>query len=192
MPTFTTRQSDPLGIPVPAVLLLAILLAFTRTAPAQQATERIEIQQDTPVKAIDYGDLYYKRLAVHRAGSYAILPLFAVQYWLGSKLIEGGAESWVRPTHRAVAATVGGVFAVNTVTGVWNLIDSRKDPYHRSQRFIHAALMLGADAGFAYTGLVASKRASDLAAGAERHRNFALASIGVATTGTVLMWLWND
>jgi hypothetical protein len=176
-----------------ALLLALILLASAQLADAQQAPQRLDnAQQDTPTKAIDYGDFYYKRLAVHRAGSYAILPLFAAQYFLGDKLIEGGAATWVKPTHQVVAATIGGIFVVNTVTGVWNLVESRKDPERRSQRFIHAALMLGANAGFVYTGLVASKDASDLASGADRHRNAALVSIGVATTGTVLMWLWND
>lgn len=179
-----------------ALLIALFLLASAATAAAQQAPQSFEATaavQDTPQRAIDYGAFYYQRLAVHRMGSYAMIPLFATQYWLGQKLISGGPrEEWHKPAHQIVAATIGGLFVVNTVTGAWNLWDSRKEPEGRTKRFVHAALMMGAGAGFAYTGLVASREASDLDDGADHHRAAALLSVGVATTGTVLMWLWND
>lgn len=140
-----------------------------------------------PGQAVEHSDAYYTRLTIHRYGSYAILPLFGAQYYLGSKLIDGGAEDWVKPTHRAVAFTVAGVFALNTVTGVWNLIESRNDKEGRGRRFLHAALMLAADAGFAYTGTLAGD-ASLLGESAEKHRNAALTSMGIATAGAIVMW----
>jgi hypothetical protein len=49
--------------------------------------------------------------------------------------------------------------------------------------------MLAADAGFAYTGLVLSEDAGELGEEGRRHRNGALVSMGLASTGTLLMWL---
>lgn len=176
--------------------LLVLALAATPAA-AQQAPPRVFLEtalQDTPrVIAIERSDAYYTRLKVHRMGSYAILPLFAAQYYLGNRLLNDELRpDWVKPAHQVVAASVGTVFAVNTVTGVWNLIEARNDPNNRTRRYLHAAAMLAADAGFAYTGLVASQEADDLGDGAHRHRNIALASVGVSTASVIMMWLLND
>ena len=54
-----------------------------------------------------------------------------------------------------------------------------------------SALMLAADAGFAYTGITASN-ASESPDNRARHKNAALVSMGLSTVGTVMMWLWND
>ena len=140
--------------------------------------------------AIEYSDWYYRRLQVHRWGSYVELPVFAAEYWLGNKLISRSETpgGWVKPTHVGVAATLGGLFAVNTVTGVWNLYDSRKDTDQRALVWSHSALMLAADAGFAATGLIAGD-AHRTTSGANRHRTAALTSMGLATAGTILMWV---
>lgn len=135
-------------------------------------------------KAIEYSDWYARRLSVHRIGSYAMLPLFATQYYLGDKLIDGRASSAERNAHVAVALGVGALFTVNTVTGVWNLWDSRKDPADRGKRILHSALMLGADAGFALAATVAGEGDDT------KHRNIALTSIGLSTAGAALMWFW--
>src|SRR4051812_48754002 len=37
-------------------------------------------------RAIEYSDWYYRRLQIHKWGSYIELPLFAGEYWLGNKL----------------------------------------------------------------------------------------------------------
>jgi hypothetical protein len=139
--------------------------------------------------AVEYSDWYYRRLQIHRWGSFAELPVFAAEYWLGNKLISRSSipGSWVKPTHVTVATALGGLFAVNTVTGVWNLYDSRKDTDQRALVWSHSALMLAADAGFAVTGLLGGD-AGGTTANANRHRNAGLISMGFATAGTVLMW----
>jgi hypothetical protein len=168
------------------------LLACASAAHAQQATPLFATSavQDTPqIRAVEHSDAYYTRLTIHRLGSYAILPLFGAQYLLGRELLNGGAAEWVKPTHRIVAYSIGGVFTVNTVTGVWNLIEGRHDTENRTRRFIHAALMLGADAGFVYTGIVSSKDAAPLSDSGRRHRDAALISVSAATAATLIMWL---
>lgn len=143
-------------------------------------------------QAIDHSDAYYKRLNIHRIGSYTELPLFAAQYYLGNQLLNHRPPAdWVKPTHKAVAYSIAGLFTVNTVTGVWNLIEARNDP-NKFKRYLHAALMLSADAGFTYTGLVTAKDASNLGDDARHHRKSALISVGAATAGTLVMWLWPD
>jgi hypothetical protein len=119
-----------------------------------------------------------------------MLPLFAAEYALGQNLLNGNSPSWVKPTHLAVAFGIGGLFTVNTVTGAMNLWESRRDPAGRTRRWVHSALMIASDAGFAVAGAM-----GDEAAGSDarrRHRNVALGSIAVSTAGTALMWFWKD
>jgi hypothetical protein len=142
-----------------------------------------------PQQAIEHSDAYYTRLTIHRVGSYAMLPLFAGEYLLGEKLIDGDAANWVKSTHVVVAGAIGALFGVNTVTGVWNLIESRKDP-GGTRRLIHSALMLAADAGFAYTGTLPDDDGES--EGNNRHRDFAVGSMAVSAAGTALMWLWKN
>jgi hypothetical protein len=147
-------------------------------------------------KAIEYSNAYGTRLAIHRYASYAELPLFATEYVLGEKILKGQrtgqlASSGTRSAHGIVAGALGALFAVNTVTGVWNMIEARHDPSGRTRRNLHGLSMLLADAGFLYTASLAgdAKESND---GANRHRNAAIASIGVATASTLMMWLWKD
>jgi hypothetical protein len=140
-------------------------------------------------KAIEYSDAYGTRLQIHRIGSYVMLPLFASEYILGDRLLQQNYASWIKPAHSIVAGGLGVLFAVNTVTGVWNLVESRKDPEGRTRRWLHSALMIAADAGFAYTGLIAGD-AKESPEGRTRHKNAALVSMGIATTGTLMMWFW--
>jgi hypothetical protein len=144
--------------------------------------------------AIEYSDFYYARLAIHRIASYATLPLFAAEYYLGTKLYNDPPGSQrTQEAHRLVALGVAGLFAVNTVTGAWNLWDSRKDPNGRARRYIHAALMFAADAGFVATGATAPSprrillgRPVDL----PRHRTLAIASISTALASYAMMLIW--
>ena len=142
-------------------------------------------------KAIEYSDAYGTRLRIHRIASYTELPLFAGEYILGDRLMRPNAASWIKPAHGVVAVGLGALFALNTVTGVWNLVESRKDPAGRTRRLLHSALMIAADAGFAYTGTTASN-AKESPDNRTRHKNAALVSMGLSTVGTVMMWLWND
>ncbi len=147
-------------------------------------------------KAIEYSDAYYTRLAIHRYASYTELPLFATEYVLGQRILNGQrtgdfASSGTRSAHKVVAGALGALFAVNTVTGVWNMIEARHDPAGRTRRNLHALTMLLADAGFFYTASLAGD-ARESQDGANKHRNAAIASISVATASTLMMWLWKD
>jgi hypothetical protein len=93
----------------------------------------------------------------------------------------------VKPTHAAVAGGLGGLFAINTLTGAWNLYDSRHDTDQRALVWTHSALMLASDAGFAITGLLAGDAHNSLRS-RDRHRNAALTSMGLAGAGTLIMW----
>lgn len=86
---------------------------------------------------------------------------------------------------------LGALFAINTVTGVWNLIESRHEPAGRFRRWLHSLSMLAADAGFMLTANAAgeARRTDD---GANRHRNLAIGSMGLAAASTIIMWLWKD
>jgi hypothetical protein len=157
------------------------------------ATPRADSTRAPRHRAVEYSDAYTKRLTVHRIGSYAMLPLLAAEYALGDRLLDGGSApaGWVKPTHVGVAVGLGALFATNTITGAWNLWDSRHDPAGRTRRLLHTALLLAADAGFAYTGTLGDDATHSLD-GRRRHRNAALTSIGIATVGTAMMWLWKD
>ncbi len=146
-------------------------------------------------RAIEHSDFYYARLAVHRVASLATAPLFVAEYFLGENLIRHppGSQSTLE-AHRLVALGLAGLFGVNTVTGLWNLWDSRKDPTGRARRFIHSALMIAADAGFVATASAAPSRRRILADPtlANRHRGLAIASMSTALASYVMMLVWKN
>jgi hypothetical protein len=145
--------------------------------------------------AFEYSDGYRTRLKIHKYASFATLPLFVAQYAVGQKLYNGNASDGTRSAHTALAAGTAVLFGVNTVTGVWNLTESRKDPSHRTKRTVHGILMLVADAGFVATGMLApeSEGGGEGGEGGEgggnrsTHRSVALASMGVATVAYLIM-----
>ena len=178
--------------------MIALALAF-QLAAATPAPALID-QQDTTrrrARAVEVSEWYGRRLTIHRTLSFAMLPVFASQYIAGSKLYEaqqvGGspAPSWARPVHKAGAVTVAGIFGVNTVTGVWNLWDSRHTREHRWLRYTHAAVMLGSDAAFAYTGIKLSQDAKQSFVKRDQHRRVALYAIGASTVSGVVMKIFN-
>jgi hypothetical protein len=136
------------------------------------------------------------RLTVHHIASFATVPLFVAEYILGQKLYQNppGTQSQ-RQTHRAVALGVAGLFAVNTVTGAWNLWDSRTTPQGGLRRYLHAGLMFAADAGFVATGLAAPRGDriyTATQADRNRHRTLALTSMGTALASYAMMLIWRD
>lgn len=137
-------------------------------------------------RAVEYSDWYYRRLLIHRWGSYLELPVFAAEYYLGQRLLDGTDAGWVKPAHVATAVTLGALFSVNTVTGVWNLWESRTSTDRRALIWTHSALMLAADLGFAITPTLIDDDAG--ANFARTHRDVALGSMGVATLATLIMW----
>jgi hypothetical protein len=145
-------------------------------------------------KSIEVSDWYNRRLQIHRVGAYTMIPLFVFQAAAGNELYHkgSGAASWAKTGHRVGATGLATVFGVNTVTGLWNLWDSRAAEQGRTRRVIHTVLMLASDAGFAYAGIKLSEDAERSSDKRRQHRNLAYASMGVAITGTGMMVLWRD
>jgi hypothetical protein len=157
-------------------------------------------------RAIEYSDWYYRRLTMHRIGSYVEFPLFAAEYVLGERLLQDQQQLGFVPAgrhpdtprvppglltaHTLVAGGLGVLFGFNTITGGWNLWESRKEPVGRTRRIVHTVLMLVSDVGFAATG-AAGGGAKHSLSNADMHRSLAEASIGVAGAGTIMMWIWN-
>jgi hypothetical protein len=142
--------------------------------------------QRRPV-AVTYSDAYAVRAKIHKYASIATLPLFGAEYLLGQKLYDFSASETVRAAHAGIATTLAGLFGVNTVTGVWNLWEGRKDPSHRKRRFLHSFMMLGADAGFLATGMLAPDNEGE--GNRSLHRTVAITSMGVATASYLIMLL---
>jgi hypothetical protein len=158
----------------------------------------LRIEDDTTPrrrrKSVEVSEWYERRLRIHRYGAYATIPLFVFQAAAGNQLYTkgDGAPGWARNGHRVGATAVATVFGVNTVTGLWNLWDSRAVEQGRTRRTIHTLLMLASDAGFAYAGIKLSEDAEQSADARRRHRNLAYTSMGVAITGAGMMLLWRD
>jgi len=160
----------------------------------------VSVPSDTPppaprqrVRAIEVSDWYNRRLTIHRWLSYSTLPLFGFQYAAGNQLWEHGtsAPSWARNGHRIGATTLAGVFTVNTVTGLWNLWDSRSVSQGRALRYVHAISMLAADAGFTYAGAKLSEEAERSTAKREQHRQLALTSMAITAASGLMMKFFN-
>ena len=146
------------------------------------------VRRRKKVVAVEYSDWYGRRLALHRWASYLMLPLFAGNYVTGQQLLQYGnrAPTWAINAHGPLAAGVTGLFAVNTLTGGWNLIAARQDPAGRGWRTTHAILMLAADGGFTAAGLL-SNRAERSDQLRRLHREIAIGSIGTAVVSYVMM-----
>jgi hypothetical protein len=157
-----------------------------------QAQERDTIPRRRR-RSIEVSEWYHRRLVIHRALSYATIPLFTTQYVAGEKLFEQGsaAPGWAKTTHRVGATTLAGVFTVNTVTGLWNLWDSREVESHRGLRAAHALMMLTADAAFTYAGVKLSEDAEQSQAKRSQHRTVAISAMGLTAVSGVLMKVLN-
>ena len=94
------------GITLVALLISAAALPDTgsvrQTVPLREPDrfeQAIMAAVDTPTTPlVEYSDAYATRLAIHRIASWTMLPLFAAQYYTGSKLFSQGASApaWVR------------------------------------------------------------------------------------------------
>jgi hypothetical protein len=168
-----------------------------RLAPLQPAFFGAAAEPQRP-RAVEVSEAYHVRLAIHHIASFATLPLFVAEYILGRKLYTSTTTSpSTRQAHQAVATGVAGLFAVNTVTGAWNLWDSRRTPQGSLRRYLHSGLMMLADAGFVATGLTAPdddgySTYQARSSARSRHQTIAIASMGTALASYALMIFWKE
>jgi hypothetical protein len=179
--------ADPLGTPS------AILAGPLELPPSLRLDDDTVPRRRRP-RAVEVSDWYERRLRIHRYGAYAMIPLFAFQSVAGNQLYQEGsaAPGWAKTGHRWGAAGLATVFGVNTVTGLWNLWDSRSVPQGRTRRTLHTLLMLASDAGFTYAGVRLSEQAENSLEKRRQHRAWAYGSMATAIAGSGLMVLWRD
>ena len=157
--------------------------------PQSQPQPQAQPGSPRPTVAAEYSDAYVKRRKIHLYASFATAPLFVAQYIVGEKLYTEGGSDGARGAHSALGVGIGALFGVNTVTGVWNLWEARHDPNGRRRRLIHGLAMLGTDAGFVATGLLAPGHEGGDQGSRSAHRTVALTSMGVAAGSYVYMLL---
>ena len=168
-------------------------IGFPHPADEQTPASAQAPQSAPRPKAFEYSDGYLKRQKIHKYASIATLPLFVSEVIVGQKLYNGTAGSNLRGVHSALAGGIAGLFGVNSFTGVWNLMEARKDPNHKTKRTIHGILMLGADAGFVATAALAPEGDHEGRVGTPNnsrrstHRAVALTSMGVAAASYLYM-----
>lgn len=161
------------------------------------AVEPMLVEQDDAqplhAAAVEHSDAYETRKRIHKLASFATLPLFATEVALGQSLFNNSTNASAKSAHGIVGAGIMGLFAVNTVTGVWNMFgEDRSDPKGRTLRLVHGLLMLAADVGFVATSMSTPKGSEGrnpltFATTEATHRNIAVASISVGTVGYLLM-----
>lgn len=180
-------------------LLLSSLAASAQDLDMTKAVATAAIHADlvavdpqTPaprVAAFEYSDAYKTRAKIHKYASFATLPLFATEYALGQS-IYNTSSSGKKSAHIAVGTGIIGLFGVQAVTGVWNMVEAHKDPHGSKRRLVHGILMLASGAGFAITPMVAPSshdRFENSGGNRSLHRNVALTSIGIGTAGYLTM-----
>lgn len=144
--------------------------------------------------AIEYSDAHETRAKIHRYASWATLPLLGTELVLGQKLFNdpNSQTSNLRGVHGAVGAGLIGLFSVQTVTGLWNLVESNQAPGH-TKRLVHGIIMLAAEGGMIASAASApGHNRNDLVnfdTNATTHRNIAYVSIGLGTAGYLMMLL---
>ena len=160
--------------------------------------EQPDAAQPLHAAAIEHSDAYLMRKKIHKYASFATLPLFAAEYALGQSLYNNSANVGTkRAAHGIVGAGIVGLFAVNTVTGAWNMFgEDRQDPKGRTLRLVHGLLMMAADVGFLATtrsgpNSGSQRRALTFETDKVTHRNMAIASISIGTVGYLLMLFGN-
>lgn len=141
------------------------------------------------IRAVEYGAGYSTRRRIHRITSYAMIPLFVGAYVTGNQLIKhrNDPPGWATALHRPIALATGVVFAANTVTGVWNLWASRKDPAGQTKRTVHGLLFVAASAGFVYAGTALADDVQDGSDPNRFHRTVAVASMGISAVSWGMM-----
>ncbi len=194
-----TERLDPMAADlVPRVIATTTRAenGITRRPDGSVDWGLIPVDQDTlrtrrRGPSIEYSGFYNKRLTLHRYLSFAMLPLFAGSFLTGDQIIRkaDAAPKWARDWHAPFATATAAVFTLNTITGLWNLWDSRKDPAGRTRRIVHGLLFMAANAGFTYAGTTLAEQAEQDGSKRNLHRTVALSSMGVSVVGWGLMLL---
>ena len=146
--------------------------------------------------AIQHSDAYLLRAKIHRYASYASLPLFATEVYLGQSLYNSADPQKNKGAHIAVGTAIISLFGVNTVTGAWNLFGSegRSDKQDRTIKLVHGLLMMAADVGYVATVATAPQSHRFTIPSQSQlslHRNVALTSIALGTAGYLVMFVHN-
>jgi hypothetical protein len=182
------QDTDDTSVPV-----VATATPIADAVPVEAARLAADPQDTRPV-AIEYSEGHETRAKIHKYASWATLPLMATEWALGQKLYDdpNSVNSSSRGVHGAVGAGLIGLFGVQSVTGVWNLVESSGAPGHK-KRLTHGLMMLAAEGGFVAAAAMAPGHSrNDLInfdANRSTHRTVALVSIGVGTAGYLLMLL---
>ena len=182
---------DVLNIdPPPAVVSATPIADFIATeAPALALAQ----QGQRPV-AIEYSDAHETRAKIHKYASWATLPLIGAEFALGEKLYNDANSETdsMRGVHGAVGAGLISLFAVNSVTGLWNLLESNQAPGH-TKRLVHGIIMLAAEGGFVAAAASAPGHSRNplvaIDTNKATHRDIAFVSFGLGTAGYLLMLL---
>ena len=173
---------------------LFVVLFAAASAHAQNADPPDQDQTPRPA-AIELSEGYETRAKIHKIASYATLPLLGTEAILGTQLYNDptGRLSSYKTPHIVVGTAITGLFAVNTVTGVWNLVEGWKDPNHRTLRLTHGLLMLASDVGFvaAYGTGPGGRNLTTFDTQKNTHRTVVFTTMGVATAGYLLMLFGN-
>ncbi len=192
-----------------ASVVLALLVAFapgsdtTRvpapdsvSGPVQSALAAAALAPGDTVprrrRAIEVSDWYERRLRIHRYGAYVTYPLFALTAVAGTQLYDDprNGAPWAKNRMRYGATALATVFTSNTVTGLWNLWDSRSVPKGRTSRVLHTLLMIASDAGFSYAGSRLAEQAENSVDKRREHRTWAYGSMATALTGIAIIKYW--
>jgi hypothetical protein len=174
---------------------LASLTPIADAIAANAAVLASEAQDTARPVAIEYSDAHLTRGKIHKYASFATLPLFAAEFALGQSLYNDpqSLSSSKRGIHGAVGAGLIGLFAANSVTGLWNLVDEDgKTPGH-TRRLVHGLIMFAAEGGLIASATSAPGHGRgelvNFDTNKATHRNIAIASISVGTAGYLLMLL---
>jgi hypothetical protein len=183
-----------------AVLLAAptdsVVAVADGVGPLVGAARLAVVTDTTPrrrPRAIEVSDAYAMRLRIHRFASFTLIPLFVAQTVAGNQMYQSGGPdpAWASTVHNVGAAGLGALFTVNTVTGVWNLWESRGVTQGRTVKLVHSAFMLASDAGFTYAGVKLGPDAKRSATARQDHRRWAYYSISSALAGYATMLIAN-
>ncbi|MEZ4455250.1 MAG: hypothetical protein R2882_01685 [Gemmatimonadales bacterium] len=138
--------------------------------------------------AIEYSETYATRVTASIVAQLRDDPAVHRRGYTGFQLRNKGvnAPQWTRDLHGPIAAGTAIVFGMNTLTGVWNLWEGRKDPEGRGKRLLHGAMFLAAGAGFTYV-IAAGDNIYTSGRGNHWHRDVALASMSVSLVSWSIM-----